>query len=265
MLLQEPNHSAYDLRFQLLGFPVRIAWGFWLMSIVLGYNFVQGMDMALQQLSPGVAPLLMAWTLCVFVSILIHELGHALAFRRYGIESSVVLYHFGGLAIPRGGRSYASLRPTQSIWISFAGPFAQLMSAVIVIVLIKLTGYRLDQFSSIFQMPESLQRAIGADQGASLFVQSVGLSALVDFFLFPSIFWALLNLLPVLPLDGGHITASVVDLRDGKRETTLWISVIASGLVAIYGFSRGDQYLAIIFIVFGITNYQQMQRMGGRF
>ncbi|TWU57805.1 site-2 protease family protein [Rubripirellula reticaptiva] len=262
MLLQEPSHSPYDLRFQLLGFPVRIAWGFWLMSIIIGYNFVQGLDMMLRQLSPGVVPLLLGWTLCVFVSILIHELGHALAYRQYGIESSVVLYHFGGLAIPRGGRSYGNLGSLQSIWISFAGPFAQLVSAAILIVLVKFLGYRLDQFQTIFQFPNVLQNAIGADQGEPLLTQSVGLYALVDFFLFPSIFWAILNLIPVLPLDGGNITSSIVDLRGGSRQTALWISVIVSGLIVLYGFSNGDQYLAIMFIMFGISNYQQLQLAG---
>ena len=40
------------------------------------------------------------WTGAVLVSIVIHELGHAIAFRYYGIASDIVLYQFGGLAIP---------------------------------------------------------------------------------------------------------------------------------------------------------------------
>ncbi len=61
--------------------------------------------------NPGQGILLLMWIAAVFVSILIHELGHALAMRRYGISSYIVLYHFGGLAIPdRGGTFVRSAR-----------------------------------------------------------------------------------------------------------------------------------------------------------
>ncbi len=105
MLLQEPPETPYDLRFQLLGFPVRVSWTFWLGAVVFGYEFARQIDfiaMAAGLNSPGAGPLLLLWILCLLVSILIHELGHALAFRQFGIQSSIVLYHFGGLAIPIG-------------------------------------------------------------------------------------------------------------------------------------------------------------------
>ena len=124
MLLQEPPHSPYDLRFQLMGFPVRISWSFWIMAVIFGYSLVQLMDMRWGMASPGMMPMLILWTLCLLVSILIHEMGHALAFRQYGMNASIVLYHFGGLAIPTStftpGRSFGSLKPEQDIWISFA-------------------------------------------------------------------------------------------------------------------------------------------------
>ncbi|QDT08061.1 Peptidase family M50 [Rubripirellula lacrimiformis] len=262
-MLQEPTPSPYDLRFRLLGFPVRIAWGFWVMAVVFGYSWVQSLDGMLRELSPGIIPLLVLWSICVFVSILIHELGHALAFRQNGIESSVVLYHFGGLAIPRSGRSFGSLRLKDDLWISLAGPLAQLFSAVVVIVLVKLSGYRLDQFDTLYRMPEWLQQTIHADDGAVMISDSVGLYAMVDFYLFPSIFWAILNLIPVLPLDGGRIASSLVQMRGGSIETALWISVIAAGLAALYGFSAGQQYMGLLFIALGVMSYQQLQSAGG--
>ncbi len=101
MFLQQPAESPYDLRFQLFGFPVRIAWGFWVASIIFGFELVRGIEAYFGPDSPGRLPLLILWAFCLLVSILVHELGHALAFRQNGIESSIVLYHFGGLAIPR--------------------------------------------------------------------------------------------------------------------------------------------------------------------
>ena len=67
---------------------------------VLGYGLASNLDLLFGEESLGVIPLLALWAVCIFVSIGIHELGHALAFRRYGIESRIVLYFMGGMAIP---------------------------------------------------------------------------------------------------------------------------------------------------------------------
>jgi Zn-dependent protease len=262
MLLQEPTQSPYDLRFQLMGFPVRISWTFWLMGVVFGYSLVQALDMAFQMASPGIMPLLILWTLCLLVSILIHELGHALAYRQNGMNASIVLYHFGGLAIPTSsfspGRSSGRLSPQQGIWISFAGPLAQLASAAVVVAAVKAAGYKL----SVFEwMPGPFEKIPGVLEGAQ--IDSPGLFALVTFYIFPSVLWALMNLVPVWPLDGGHIMRSIVQMQGGNLSQALWISVIASGLMAAYGFSNGQQYMGVLFLVLGISNFQALQQTGG--
>jgi Zn-dependent protease len=262
-MLQEPTPTPYDVQFQVLGFPVRISWGFWLMAFIFGYSWVQALDLALGELSLGILPMMLLWTLCLFVSILIHELGHAFAFRQSGIESSIVLYHFGGLAIPRSGsRGYERLSEKENLWISFAGPLFQFASALIVIAIVKATGYRLADFDSIYRLPIALQDMIDAGSGENMLIDSVGLFALTDFYLFPSIFWAVLNLIPVLPLDGGQIAGSLNRMRGGNMRQTLWISVIAAGLVAFYGFTNGQRYMGILFLVLGIQSFQQLQQHG---
>ena len=122
-MLQAPRETEYDLNFHFLGFAVRISWTFWLGALFIGFHLVQSMDNVFGPLSPGRAALFLLWTGCVFVSILIHELGHALAFRQFGIHSSIVLYHFGGLAIPTGSflpSSSGRLTLKQDIWVTFA-------------------------------------------------------------------------------------------------------------------------------------------------
>ena len=69
MLFTEPNRTPYDLRFNLFGIPVRVHPLFWLVAAILG----AGSD-------PDPIELLL-WIGTVFVSILIHEMGHALAAR----------------------------------------------------------------------------------------------------------------------------------------------------------------------------------------
>ena len=107
------------------------------------------------------------------------------------------------------------------------------------------------QFNELFGMHEGNR------------IESPGLVALAMFYLLPSVAWALLNLLPVLPLDGGRIAQSLILLNGGTRENALWLSVITSGLVALYAFTHDDMFLGIFFLVFGMQSYQQLQQPNG--
>ena len=262
MFLQQPAQSPYDLRFHLLGFPIRIAWSFWVASIVFGFELVRGIESYFGPDSPGRLALLVLWALCLLVSILIHELGHALAFRRSGIESSIVLYHFGGLAIPGGESAIGFGRPRghgNDIWISLAGPLTQFTSAVVLAAVVHFAGYKLEAFR---WLPGAWDKLPGVMDGKQ--IDSPGLYAILVFYLLPSIYWALINLVPVLPLDGGQIARSIVLMRGGDIRQALWVSVIAAGLTAAYGMSIGQTYLAIFFLLMGVSSFQMLQQVGDR-
>jgi hypothetical protein len=68
-------------------------------------------------------------------------LGHALAYRFFGQGSQIVIYHFGGLAIPDTWGRRASLRPIQRLVISAAGPLAQLALAAVIVAGLRAAGY----------------------------------------------------------------------------------------------------------------------------
>ncbi len=262
MMLSEPPEPEYDLRLSAFGFPLRVSWSFWLGAIVFGHSFAQAVDGFFGVESPGVLPLLVLWSLCMLVSIWIHELGHAFAFRFYGIQSTLVLYHFGGLAIPissfHPGRSFARLRPSEDLIIAVAGPVAQLLSAAAVVVVVKLAGYRVDAFNF---MPAGLHRIPWVGEGDQ--IDSAGLYALVFFYVFPSVVWALLNLLPVWPLDGGRIMRSLVLMFGGDTSQSLWISVVTAGALAFYAFKSGQAMMAIFFAMFAFSSYQMLQQPRG--
>lgn len=259
MLLQEPGQSPYDLRFQILGFPVRVSWSFWLASAVFGFGFANGLDEEFGADSPGFVTLLVLWAACLLVSILIHELGHAFAFRQNGIESSIVLYYLGGLAIPRtsvsSGRGYRGLSEKQSMWIAAAGPLAQIFSAVLVILAVRFSGY-------YAPVPWPLTMIPWLQEGDQ--IDSVGLLAIVAMYVYPSVLWAILNLVPVWPLDGGRIMSSFLLIQGGNMVQSLWVSVIAAALLAGYGFSNDEQYLGFLFLILGINNFQAIQEINGR-
>jgi hypothetical protein len=122
-VFQELPPTRYDLRFSLAGIPVRVHPLFWLIAVFFGIS--------------GDLIMLPIWVLVVFVAILVHELGHALAFRRYGQRSQIVLHFAGGLTIPEPvswGSGYASvgLTANQQIFISLAGPGAGFLLAALV-------------------------------------------------------------------------------------------------------------------------------------
>src|SRR5688572_12787579 len=112
MLLIEPEQTAYDWHFSLFGVPVRVSPWFWLASALLSWSFADE-GMLYVAISMG----------CVFVSILLHEMGHVMVGRVFGSHGHIVLYGFGGLAL---GSSSLPGR-WQRVAVFLAGPAIQLL------------------------------------------------------------------------------------------------------------------------------------------
>lgn len=249
MLLSEPARTPYDFEFELMGFSVRVSAWFWLAAVFLGYPFSQSFgDDRIMALG--------VWIVVMFLSILVHEMGHALTFRKYGIHSSIVLYHFGGLAIPRGSfrGGNRSLTPWQHIHVSFAGPGIELLLALVVALCVRALDYRLPGF---------LQWLPGLQGGQP--IDSPGLDAFVDSALFMNVLWAVLNLVPIWPLDGGQIAREIVRMMGGTLYHSSMISVglcIIAGLWA-YQTGYGSIFTYIFLGSFAFTNYQIAQGSSG--
>ncbi len=262
VLLVEPQRTPFDLNFQVFGFPVRVHPLFWLVGLLLG--FPRG-D------TENVGIYLLIWFVALFSSILIHELGHALMIRRFGRDAYIVLHGFGGLAIegrPRGDyeygfEPYSSFRqartPKEQILISAAGPAIQLLLALLIVVAIKATGGHIHVFmAGIVPVPYP--------QLAGQLGENANLSILVATLLYVNIFWPLINLLPVLPLDGGQIAMQVLLQRDpwGGTQRALWLSVITGGAIALLAmFAIHDIFMAMLFASLAVSSYMALQQMGG--
>ncbi|HZN37146.1 MAG TPA: site-2 protease family protein, partial [Pirellulaceae bacterium] len=225
MFLAEPPRTQFDLNFQVLGFPVRVHPLFWLIGALIGYAFIRDYG----------AIGLVIWVFAMFVSILLHELGHALMIRRFGRDAHIVLYAMGGLAIegrpqsnygnPWSLDSYTGYQPRQrtpqeQILISAAGPGIQLVLAGLVIAAVYASGGYMRVGGGLLPLPQAI---LGRDLAANVNIQ-----LLVHDLLFINIFWAIMNLLPVLPLDGGQIALQVFMQHDPWQGTirALWLSVI---------------------------------------
>jgi len=199
--------------FALFGFAVRIHPTFWIGAFVLG---MRG--------STGVTDMV-AWVAVVLVSVLAHELGHALVAARRGVVYRITLHGAGGETTWRALGPYDW---RHRVLVSLSGPCAGFLLAGIAWLAFPLLPYH---------------RAL-------LFVHRV----VWDLFVV-NLSWGLFNLLPLPPLDGGHIMEAVLD-----RWAWAWSKWLApligsiTAVAAILWAMAAEQTWTII--VLGIFGFQ---------
>lgn len=242
----EPERTPYDLEFRLLGIPVRVHPFFWLLTVILG-----GLS------SGDFDPLyVLLFVLAAFLSILWHEMGHALAVRAFGERPWITLYAMGGLASYHTAGFSRRTDPTfRSVMISLAGPGNQLLLAALVAGIAVLNGYEVFRLGFVLVLDP---RLADVNEVLYMFAQSLFLI---------SYFWAILNLLPIWPLDGGRVMealATRVNPRDGLR-MTLITSIGACILVgALFIVRSGSLFNGLLFAYIGFQNYQVLQSINYR-
>jgi len=183
------------LRFKLLGIPVEVRPSFLLIAAFLGYTW-RRLD------------LIVAWVGVIFISILVHELGHALTARHYGSEVAIELNAIGGLTswtVPEEG-----VTPGRRALIAAAG---------------SATGLLFGGLVWIVAAP------FGPFDGLAGFT--------LDYLVLVNVFWGLLNWLPIRPLDGGHLFSSLLERIAPRRGETIadvvfFVTAAAGVILAIY-------------------------------
>ena len=239
MLIGEPARTQADINFSLFGFRVRVHPFFWLMGLLLGMG-------GREQADPVE---MLLWVVVVFVSILVHELGHAFAIRKYGGDCWITLYSFGGLA----SSNWVDRTPRQQILVSAAGPAAGFALAGLVIAGAHLTGHE------VRFVPQLVPVTI-AD------FSNVHLTWLIDDLLWINILWGFLNLLPIYPLDGGQIAREILLEQNPGRGViqSLWLSVFTGVCLAIFGLTQDSLFMAIMFGLLAYSSYTTIQAYTGR-
>jgi Zn-dependent protease len=202
------------IRFSLFGIPVEVQPFFWITLVILGG--VGGAD------SSAAIFNIVLFVLAGFISVLVHELGHALTARSFGAHSAITLQAFGGYAAYSGVR----LSRWQSFLVTAAGPAIQIVLGLAVLLLIR-------------SIP-------GLSPQGSYFLNILMIISFV---------WAILNLLPVVPLDGGQMLNAA--LGPARIKVTLWISIVVALVCAIAMFSYTRSILFPIFL--GMFAWQAFQ------
>ena len=216
--MEEPEF--FDMIFYLLRFPVQVQPYFWLMAAILGFT-------STPQTDPMLVPKVLIYIAVVFVSVLWHELGHALFMRRYGANAEIVLHGMGGYAIPD-----------------------------------RTPGSRFKEFIITFMVP-----GFGFLLGGAIWLLArftpVEQSELgwftVQALLFVNIAWSLMNLLPVLPMDGGRIMETLMGRQ--RKVLVCQIGMVVSGGIVIWALTTRNYFLALLFASFAHSNYQTQKQL----
>jgi Zn-dependent protease len=201
---------------RLFGIPLYIHWTFLILIAWLVFgHFRQGHDLATTLAGVG-------FVLAIFGCVVLHELGHALAARRYGIPTAdITLLPIGGVArlerIPE--------EPRQELIVALAGPAVNVVIAAMAYVVVASTGARQDISMNHpgFLLDEDFWTRM----------------LLVNVFLF------LFNLLPAFPMDGGRVLRALLAMRmDYGRATRAAATV--------------GQTMAIFFVFMGLSGATPM-------
>jgi stage IV sporulation protein FB len=203
-------------RFRIGPIPVRIEFPFFLVTVLLGYTGRQS------------GMLLLGWTVAVFISVLVHELGHAVVGRLYGSPTSIVLHGMGGLTFRNGGR-YPSAR--QDILISLAGSATE-------IILLGIPAY------------------VITHNNPMLFFTSFGWYVFFWDLMWVSLGWGIINLLPILPLDGGNIAITLLRrTRTDDPDTAARVLSVGTALaLAIWMYNHVGWFGALWALFFAVWN-----------
>ena len=205
------------MTFRLGSIPVRIHPWFWLTALLLGGNFRD----------PRV---IVMWIGIAFVSILVHELGHALMGMAFGLVPQIDLHGMGGTT------SWVTGKPLgngKSILVSLAGPFAGIAIGLAVRLALEL----------------------GWSPSNPYVAQAAALAYSVN------IYWGILNLIPLLPLDGGNVMRSFLQgVTRGRGEKPARVISIAVAVAGLAFALRGREvWLAFLAGLFAVRNYQAMR------
>ena len=236
-----PPQTSFDIRFVLFRIPVSITPFFWIVGTFLAYQFSYHpwIDDRLDPLKFATA------ILAILLSILTHEMGHAMVLRyKFRAYPMIVLHGFGGATMH--DRPYGFRLPGRlgRIFISFAGPLAGfLLSAICLTTRLYLL------FSGAVDT-----EAVDTESYLTFF-----LGVMFEI----GIIWGILNLMPVYPLDGGQIFREIclmVSQRYGM-EVSAGVSAVTAALLAIL-FFRMNAFIMVL--LFGVLAWQSIQMLQTR-
>jgi Zn-dependent protease len=162
--------------------------------------------------------------LALFACVLLHEYGHALTARRYGIKTrDITLLPIGGLA----RLEKMPDNPREELWVALAGPAVNVVIGAILFVVLQITN-------SLAPLAE-MEVATGSFLGRLM---------VVNFFLVG------FNLIPAFPMDGGRVLRALLAMRLEYTRATQIAASLGQGLAILFGFIGLFSNPTLLFIAF---------------
>ena len=172
-----------------------------------------------------------AFILTIFLCVVLHEFGHALAARRYGIKTrDIVLLPIGGVA----RLERLPTTPLHELWVSLAGPAVNVAIAAVLFVWLKLTA----SFEP-FQL------------------MTVTTGPFLERILAVNLFMVAFNMIPAFPMDGGRVLRAVIAMRTNHVRATQIAASLGQGIAVFFGviglFYNPFLLLIAVFVWFGAS------------
>lgn len=220
----------------LAGIGVHVHWTFFLLPALVAFTALAGGGSAVAALW-GVL-----FVAAVFACVVLHELGHALMARRYGIGTEdITLLPFGGVArlerIPE--------KPSQEIAVALAGPAVNVAIAAVLWIVLTAIG------SASMLVPLAVV-------GGSFLAQLLWINILLVAF----------NMLPAFPMDGGRVLRAALATRMSRVRATQIAASVAQAFAVLFGvlgfFGNPMLIVIAVFVFFAARGEAQyVQRTAG--
>jgi len=190
------------------GIPVKIHWTFGFLLLFVAYTAYDN------QMSIKASLIFMLYVLILFLCVTLHEYGHALMGRKFGIQTSdILLTPIGGIA--RMGQM--TKNPKHEFLIALAGPFVNVIIAIILAIFIY---FQLD--AQYLPQNEALEDVFNN------FPELLRMVFLMNIVLF------LFNLIPAYPMDGGRVLRSIIAMVTNFEKATIYATWIGMILATIF-------------------------------
>jgi Zn-dependent protease len=221
--------------FHIRGIRITVDWSWFLILFLLIIYLSQVFGDVLDQSATATAPFIYAvlTTLGFFASIVLHELGHAVAAQRSGIGiTSIQLWIFGGMA--RMDRETDS--PATEFRVAIAGPLVTLLIVVALLAAGAVTA-------GLHEFREAAEGRSHA--GIS------GLTAMIAWLASINLVVLVFNMLPAFPMDGGRVVRAIAWWRSGDRGAATRFAA-GLGRVFAYLFIGAGLFMVVTDSIFGV-------------